>query len=118
MTDSKRGLIAKTDGTIEPFDMSTGLSGLQAAVGGYIEGVDFGNPLMYAYANEDGIAEELEVNPIASALFQQAWGPRAGQFILGDVVFYGGADDEGNSIGLLPEVYSILEQLAEKFKGW
>lgn len=83
----------RTDGTIVSVDLD-GLEGMQRAVGGYLEAVS-GNG-WYAYANEEGAIRGRRPNPVASEIL----GRRG---LVGDVIIFGGIDDEGQEISLTDE---------------
>ena len=53
------------------------------------------------WCNENGIAEDLELNMIASAIYSDAFG--AGNPILGNVIITGSVDAEGETLGLTDE---------------
>lgn len=69
---------------------------LRDAVGGLIEPVDL-TPTLTMYVNEEFLYSGQEVNPIASHLFRSAG---ADYNILGSVIFTGGVDEEGETVGL------------------
>lgn len=54
------------------------------------------------WCNENGIAEGRPLNMIASAIYSETF--NAGNPILGNVIITGGADDEGETLGLSDEL--------------
>ena len=71
---------------------------LSNGVGGLIEAVDITENLTM-WVNEEGkFAEFPLINAVGNAYFQRAFG--AVDVIVGDVVFSGGVDDEGDTLGL------------------
>jgi hypothetical protein len=54
------------------------------------------------WCNENGIAERLPLNLIASAIYSDAF--NASNAILGDIIITGGSDDEGETLGLSDEL--------------
>ena len=81
----KNMLVIKTDGTVEVKDHG-GLESLQAAVGGWIEGISIGSAAMM-YCNEEGKCNALPPNYIATTMFQSRFGKV--DVICGDVVIVG-----------------------------
>lgn len=62
------------DMTVRLNDMRLNLQTMQEAVGGYIEYVSMGEAWKLII-NEEGKVDGLDVNPIATALFQAVHGP-------------------------------------------
>jgi hypothetical protein len=86
------------DGKVEviPFEGDT-LKLLQDAVHGYIESVTLSDNLVM-WVNEDGKMQKMPFNQAATSIFIKHRG--GADFIVGPVIFTGGADDEGNTLGL------------------
>lgn len=96
------------DGTIElvEWDASNGtLEHLQRAVGGLVDVVGLSSDLDM-WVNENGIAEGLGWNVVASAI--AAMHGRSSQPYFGPAVFTGGADDEGSTMSLTTEQANAL----------
>ena len=96
------------------------LENLQAAVGGLIQAVDLA-PELTMWCNDNGKAMGLPVNPVATALWTRYYGET--DVIVGNVVFTGGADSEGETTSLLNEYYVQLEELCTRYAkamegGW
>lgn len=95
----KKAVILRTDGTKEVVDFSTdSLSVLQNAVGGYIEAVDLGDNLTM-WLNEEGKLNGLPHNENAQFYFDLRFGPGV-DYIVGNAIFTGGTDNEGDTLGL------------------
>ena len=77
---------------------------LSSGVGGMIEAVSMKK--FDLWCNENGMAEGLEINPIATRLYADAFGFT--NYILGNVVITGGVDDEGETLGLTDEQVEIV----------
>lgn len=101
MTQGK-AVIIKADNTKEvvTFTIGNSYKTLSNAVGGMIECVRLAEN-EDLWCNENGIAEGLELNMIASAIYSETF--NAGNPILGDVIITGGADEEGETLGLTDE---------------
>lgn len=70
---------------------------LSRAVGGFIEAVNLPNGLTL-WVNEEGKLDGLPVNEYATRLFVSAFG--AVDVIVGNAIVTGGADDDGETLGL------------------
>lgn len=106
---SRAAIVVKTDLTAEVIDLGEASLGvLQKAVDGLIQPVDLADNLTM-WVNEEGLLRsDLNPNLLASALYAEVYG--ANTPIMGDVVFTGGSDDEGNTLGLTqPEVDELTE---------
>ncbi len=101
MTQGK-AVIIKTTGEKEvvTFTIGDSYKMLSNAVGGMIECVRLADDTDL-WCNENGISEGLDLNPIASAIYDETFG--VANPILGDVIITGGADDEGETLGLTEE---------------
>ena len=99
--EKQKAVIITTEGkkSLVEFDFGNSYQILSDAVGGMIEcvgleGVDL-------WCNENGIAEGLSLNMIASAIYSDAF--NAGNAILGNVIITGSCDAEGETLGLTDE---------------
>lgn len=107
-----------TDGTIERLDFAglvDTLKVLQTAVGGLIEHIGMPFVNLDAWGNDEAaIVAEPEVNDIGTlALAALAGWPTE---FYGPLVFTGGADDEGNTLGLPEDQADDLVGFLEKIK--
>lgn len=91
-----KALIIRTDGTHEVREVEATLDTISLQVGGYIEAVNGNRPGWHCYVNEEGKLYGLPRNPLADALCQRlGWTPLAGDYLVGNAVFFGPPDEEG-----------------------
>lgn len=83
---------------------------IRSAVDGWIEAVDLSDE-MTMWVNEEGKLIGLIRNDMATKMFREVFGNV--DVIMGDVIFTGGSDDEGETLGLTDEQ---LEKLAQATK--
>jgi len=104
----KKAVVIKTNGTTETIEMgpSNELSVLQESVGGWIQAIQLSDTLVM-WLNEEGKMESLPHNAIAQWYWDMAFGPET-DYIVGNVVFTGGVDNEGETIGLTEEQVATL----------
>lgn len=80
---------------------------LQSAVDGWVQPVDLSEE-MTMWVNEEGKLIGLILNTKANAIFRETFG--AVDVIMGDVIFTGGVDDEGETMGLTDaQIHSLLQ---------
>lgn len=77
------------------------LSKLQDAVGGWVQAIDLSDTLSM-WCNEEGKLINLPHNPYAQVIWDEVFGAQT-DYIVGDVVFTGGTDDEGYTLGISDE---------------
>ena len=94
-----KGVIITSDGAAREvtFDNDSCYATLRDAVGGYIECVALSDTLNM-WVNEEGKLINLPPNFVATQLWSAVFGPT--DIIVGDAIFTGGADDDGNTLGL------------------
>ena len=92
----------------------TELETLQDAVGGLIQAVDL-TPSLTMWCNEEGKLIGLPVNPVATAMWTRYFGET--DVIVGNVVFTGGCDEDGNTTSLLQEDADKIEKLCSTYVG-
>ena len=112
----KTALRINTDFTTEVLDLEVdSLTQLQEAVGGLVQAADLRDDLTL-WCNEEGkLINGMQVNSIATHLWEKSFG--ATDIIMGDVVFTGGTDDEGDNLAL-PYPWQVqLEELAVKLRS-
>ena len=99
--EKQKAVIITTDGdkSVVEFDFGKSYQLLSDAVGGMIECVGLEGADLWC--NENGIAEGLPLNMIASAIYSDAF--NASNPILGNVIITGSCDDEGETLGLTDE---------------
>lgn len=101
-------------GEVEVLDLDAPegeLKVLQSAVGGWIEAVDLTDKLTM-YVNEEGKLDAFPIiNAVGNAYFAKVFGEGVDR-IVGDVVFTGGLDEEGDTLGLTEEQVKVLKFVA------
>jgi hypothetical protein len=90
----------------------TELETLQDAVGGLIQAVDL-TPSLTMWCNEEGKLIGLPVNPVATAMWTRYFGET--DIIVGNVVFTGGCDEEGNTTSILQDDADKIEKLCSTY---
>lgn len=95
----KKAVIVKTDNTTKTVELtaSNELAVLQEAVGGWVQAIQLTDTLTL-WLNEEGKMEELAHNAIAQWYWDMAFGRT--DYIVGNAIFTGGFDEEGETIGL------------------
>jgi hypothetical protein len=110
----KTALRINTDFTTEILDIEEdSLKKLQGAVGGWVQAVDLRDDLTL-WCNEEGKLIGLTPNVIGTHLYEKNFGVL--DVIMGDIVFTGGTDDEGDNLSLPYPWQLQLEELAEKLR--
>ena len=112
----KIALVVRADFSVERLDVSEDfLLKMQGAVDGLIQPVDFSQTLTM-WVNEEGLLrDDLRMNPFASILFEEFLS--SPMLIKGDVVFTGGTDDEGDTLGLSEGMIANLVSWANSLEG-
>lgn len=107
----KKAIKISTAGTVEELTMTdeNGLSVLQEGVGGWVQAIDLDDDLTM-WCNEEGKLQSLPHNPFAQVIWDQTFGPGT-DYIVGDVVFTGGTDDEGYTLGLSDRASEVIEKV-------
>jgi hypothetical protein len=107
----KTALVVKTTGEMYEIDISKdSYKPLKEEIGGWLEAIDLSefdasNPTMWL--DEEGKLKSLKHNLFAQRIFDCTFGPWK-DAVVGDVVFTGGTDRHGNTMGLTT---SALEKL-------
>lgn len=99
--EKQKAVIISTEGhkSLVEFEFGKSYQLLSDAVGGMIECVGLKDADLWC--NENGIAEGLDLNMIASAIYSEAF--NASNPILGNVIITGSVDAEGETLGLTDE---------------
>ena len=99
--EKQKAVIITTEGkkSLVEFDFGNSYQTLSDAVGGMIECVGLKDADVWC--NENGIAEGLSLNMIASAIYSDAF--NSSNPILGNVIITGSCDAEGETLGLTDE---------------
>ena len=106
----EKAVIIKTGGSKEvvEFTEETFLKLAQGTVGGWIQLVRLHSKGIDLYLNEEGKMDGLEQNFIATALWSEDYGFT--DYIVGNVIITGGANSEGNTVGLTDgQVKALME---------
>ena len=112
----KNALVVNADGTHEVIDVSANsLSTLQNAVDGLIQPIDISDTITMWVNEEFLFRNSFEPNLLATAMYQNVGGQSV---IPGSVVFTGGADSEGNTMGLDDSELDRLNSLAKVAQLW
>jgi hypothetical protein len=111
----KSALVVKSDLTTEVLDITENeLRKLQQAVDGLIQPVDLG-PEITMWVNEEGLLRgDLVQNWIATGFMRELFSSRSP--IMGDVVFTGGNDEEGNTLSIPTDALESLVGMASRAK--
>jgi hypothetical protein len=110
----KTALRINIDFTTEILDLEDdSLKKLQGAVGGWVQAVDLQDNLTL-WCNEEGKLIGLTPNVIGTHMFEKSFGMT--DVIMGDVVFTGGTDDEGDNLALPTAWLVQLQELAGKLR--
>lgn len=105
---SKIALVVDSNFTATETGLS--LKELQAAVDGLIQPIDIRENLTMWVNEEFMFRSEPDANVLASAFFAEAGGKYD---IHGTVVFTGGTDEDGNTLGLSEEHRELVESLCK-----
>ena len=93
-----KALVIKTNGEAEVIDQEWSYEQINETVGGWIEVISFGNNKYFAYANEEAKLLELPVNEVVTDMWYNSGQiVLLGDYISGDVVFFGGIGDNGDN---------------------
>jgi Domain of unknown function (DUF3846) len=112
---SKTALQVASNGEVKELDLSTdSLKVLQTAVDGLIEPIDVFDNLTMWVNEEFLLRAEPDVNPVASAVYSFAGGATV---IHGTVVFTGGTDEEGNTLGIDPGMMQEIKDFIASAKA-
>jgi len=110
---SKEALVVKSELTAELIDIAEKeLDKLQEAVDGLIEPVDL-TPTITMWVNEEGLfRKDLDINYLATAFMAEVFASTLP--IMGDVVFTGGIDSEGNTKPLTQDDVAELTEMTRR----
>ena len=111
----KTALRINTDFTTEILDLEAeSLTQLQEAVGGLVQAVDL-RPDLTLWCNEEGkLINGMQLNVIGTHMWEKSFGMT--DMIMGNIVFTGGDDGEGNSLHISHAWQVQLEELAAKLR--
>jgi hypothetical protein len=92
--------------SVVEFTNETAYEVLSGTVGGLIQCVSLPSKGLDLWVNEEGKLIGLPQNPIGTALWSDDYGLT--DVISGDIIFTGGDDDEGRTLGLTDEQVKTL----------
>jgi hypothetical protein len=109
-----------TDNTVEIKEVeSIEYETLYEAVNGLVELVSI-NEDIDMWLNEEGKLIGLEPNVLATLLFNKAFSQK--DVIMGNIIITGGADDEGNTVGLsdssIIDIFAMLQGAIDEASGY
>lgn len=107
-----RAITLSTSGevSVKEFEVGNSYDTISAGVGGWIECVHLPSlGGMDMWVNEEGKLNGLPRNLLATAIWTIEYGVT--DVIVGNVVFTGGVDDEGETLGLSDEQLAELQKL-------
>jgi hypothetical protein len=105
-----------TTGEVTDLDLSTdSLQTLQTAVGGWVQVIDLDDSLSM-WLNEEGKLVGLPHNPYAQFAWDKTFGAHT-DYMVGDVVFTGGTDDEGATLGLDSDTADQIRMMVERVRN-
>jgi|LakMenE01Jun11ns_1017448.scaffolds.fasta_scaffold9388050_2 hypothetical protein len=111
----KKALRVNTDFTTEVLIIEPdGYTPLRDAVGGLIQAVDL-SPNMTMWCNEEGKLMGLTPSIIGTYMWEKTFGMT--DIIVGNVVFTGGTDEDGETLGLEPKQLYKLKSLAAELRS-
>jgi len=103
-----KAILIEADNSVRAITIE-GYDDLNNAVGGYIQGIYLGDTGQFAYVNEDGIALGLPYNDKATKLcFAKNVGLLPFDYIKGNMIIVGPADDDGNDTDVSNELAAEL----------
>jgi hypothetical protein len=97
-----------TNGEVRELD-SIELETLQKAVGGWVQAIGL-RPDLTMWMNEEGKMNGLSHNPVGQSLWDNVYGKET-DYIVGDVVFTGGTDDDGETLPLGDDLVKRLREI-------
>ena len=107
-----KGIIIRSNCQIEPFEYTGNYTQLGEIVGGYIEAVNFGNKPYFCYINDEGKLLDFDENKIATELwYNSGQTVLLGDYLAGNVIFFGQVDNEGNDTDYPQELLSDLAKV-------
>lgn len=109
---TKKAIVVTPEGSVEEIDFSEdSLTVLQTAVGGWVQAVEM-FPTLTLWVNEEGKLNNLPYNIYASKMWEQRFGVGT-DIIVGNAVFTGGGDEEGDTLGLSDEQVELLKRFVK-----
>ena len=111
-----KAILVTTEQEIKLLDQDFNLKVIQSYLGGLIEAISFGsrNSHFFAYINEEGKLIGLPENKIATSVWYNS-GERIliGDYLAGNVLFFGQIDDEGNETDVPDDLIEFFKLVKE-----
>ena len=113
-TKMKTALRINTDFTTEVLDLSTNeYNQLRDAVGGLIQPIDL-KPDLTVWLNEEGKLISLPINLVGTHMWERTYGQT--DILVGDIVFTGNSDEEGETLSLSHAWLVQLQEFAARLR--
>ena len=113
---AKTALVVASDGTQSTLDVETEfLSKMQTAVDGLIQPIDISDTITMWVNEEFLFRNSFEPNLLGTAMYQSIGGDGV---IMGTIVFTGGTDSDGNTLGLSMKEFLEIQRLATLAQVW
>jgi hypothetical protein len=111
----RKAIMLDVDGNLSAIDLDAGngLKILQDAVGGWVQAVDFRDDLTI-WVNEEGKLNNLPINAEATKIWAHFFGNT--DFIVGNAVFTGGTDENGETMAISADAETFIYQQVESSK--
>jgi len=110
----KTALRINTDFTTEVLDLSTNeYNQLRDAVGGLIQPIDL-KPDLTVWLNEEGKLISLPINLVGTHMWERTYGQT--DILVGDIVFTGNSDEEGETLSLSHAWLVQLQEFAARLR--
>lgn len=105
----RKAIVLSTEGTLSEIDLDAGntLKILQSAVAGWVQAVDFAADLTI-WVNEEGKIHNLPINAKATQIWTHFFGYT--DLIVGNAVFTGGVDENGETLGISADAEAFVRQ--------
>lgn len=108
----EKAIIVKSDPSLKIVEFNVGKSStlIKEAVGGLFDCIHLPSLGVDMWINDEGKILKLPMNAVATLMYAQEFNTT--DYIAGDVIFTGGVDSEGNTLGLnVVQSRAILETM-------
>ena len=112
-----RAIIATTDGKLEvkSFEPGESYGMIKEAVDGYFDCIRIPSIGVDMWVNDEGKILELDPNPFGTALWVHEYGMT--DIVMGNIIITGGADEEGETLGLTQDQINALFNAVDEVIG-
>lgn len=108
-------VIVHTDGKVEMVNLDTGYKAIQSVVGGTFDVITSSTGETSFWVHDEGKLIGLPMNPAATVLLWEMNKAFMGRdFLSGTVLITGGADDDGETLGVGSEGINAVEELVKE----